>query len=95
MTPVTLDVTRLRRLRDIPDAVERATEAASIAAEATDIARAAAHVRALAAVELARTLSTRQIGELLGISRSRADQLVKQGRDLLRHRSESLPDAGR
>lgn len=78
-----MDVTRLRRLRDIPDAVQRATEAAVIAAEATRVARAAAHVRALAAVELARTMTTHQIGVALGISRSRADQLVRQGRALL------------
>jgi predicted XRE-type DNA-binding protein len=77
-----LDVTRLRRLRDIPDAVRRAREAGDIAAQATGMAREAAHLRALAVLEMSATMSTHQIGKALGISRSRADQLVRQGRAL-------------
>jgi hypothetical protein len=90
---VTLDVTRLRKLRDIPNAVHRAREAAAIAALATAIAREAAHIRALATLELSRTMSANQIGRALGISRARADQLVRQGRALLRDRTGSPPGA--
>lgn len=77
-----MDVTWLRRLRDIPDAMRRAKEAGDIAAQATAVAREAAHTRALAVLEMSASMSTHEIGRALGISRSRADQLVQQGRAL-------------
>ncbi|WP_116245797.1 hypothetical protein [Nocardiopsis sp. FIRDI 009] len=65
------------RLRDIPDPVERTRTAAALIDALKDAQTRVKAVRADAAAELRQGRTLRQVGELLGVSPARVDQILR------------------
>lgn len=74
----TTELTQLtERLRQITDPVERSKAATALIDALNDTQKAVKGVRAEAVAELREGRSMREVGEMIGVSTARVDQILK------------------